>query len=137
MKAVLRKIRLIQIALLASVALYVVIGERATRQITPKATFYYAVSFASISLVGGILVVRRTLVLQSEIQLLKQPDDSMILARLKSGYIVTYALCEALALFGLVLRILGFPLSNVWAFYFGSFALLLLFSPRVPRPQAS
>ncbi len=128
-----KTVRLIQIAMLVSVGIYAVVGEVAGRHLNTDATVIYAISFASISLVGAILVVRKTMVLQSEAELKAKPGDPVILARWKTGYFVTYALCEALALFGLVLRVLGFSLNQVWPYYAGSFVLLLLFWPRAPQ----
>jgi len=128
-----RTIRLIQVAMLVSIGIYVVVGEVASRQLTTDVKALYAISFASISLVGAILVVRKTLVLQSEAELRQKPGDPVTIARWRTGYIVTYALCEALALFGLVLRILGFTLAQVWPYYAGGFVLLLLFWPRRPE----
>ncbi|HYK51576.1 MAG TPA: hypothetical protein VEU94_17780 [Terriglobales bacterium] len=128
-----KTVRLIQIAMLVSVGIYAVVGEVAGGHLNTDATIIYAISFASISVVGAILVVRKTMVLQSETELKAKPDDPVILARWKTGYFVTYALCEALALFGLVLRMLGFSLNQVWPYYAGSFVLLLLFWPRSPQ----
>jgi F0F1-type ATP synthase membrane subunit c/vacuolar-type H+-ATPase subunit K len=39
-------------------------------------------------------------------------------------------MCETLALFGFVLRFMGFTLSEVAPFYVVGFALMLLFGPR-------
>jgi len=84
---------------------------------------------------GAAFVVRRTLVLPAEALLREKPTDPLMQARWKTGYIFLYALCEALALFGLILRMAGFTLVHVWGFYLGGFLLLLLFSPRAPRLQ--
>lgn len=135
MGATLRTVRLIQVAMLVSIGIYVVVGEVVGARITTNANTIYAISFAAISLVGAILVVRKTLVLQSEIELKEKPGDPVILARWKTGYIVTYVLCEALALFGLLLRIMGFHLIQVWPYYAGSVVLLLLFWPRLPQAR--
>lgn len=137
MQAALRTVRLVQIAMLVSIGIYVVVGEVAGRHLNTDAKALYAISFASISLVGAILVVRKTLVLQSEVELREKPGDPVTMARWKTGYLVTYALCEALALFGLALRIMGFTLSQVWPYYAGGFILLLLFWPRLPQPQTN
>ena len=137
MDSVLRLLRLVQIAMLVSIALYVFVGEEAAgRAAAPNPTMFYAISFDSISLVGVIFVVRRTLVFQSEVQLRQTPDDGVLLARWRSGYICTYALCEALALFGLVLRVVGFTLAQVWPYYVGGFALMLICAPRRPLAEA-
>ena len=135
MGAALRTVRLIQIAMLASVGIYAVAGEVVGARLTTNASTLYAISFASISLVGAILVVRKTMVLQSEAELRARPEDPATLVRWKTGYIVSYVLCEALALFGLLLRIMGFTLTQVWPYYAGSAVMLLLFWPRAPQPR--
>lgn len=123
--------------MLVCIGIYVVVGEVVGTRITTNANTIYAISFAAISLVGAILVVRKTMVLQPEAELAEKPGDPVILARWKTGCIVTCVLCEALALFGLLLRIMGFTLVQVWPYYAGSVALLLLFWPRLPQAQAN
>ena len=64
MDAAIKIVRLIQVAMLVSVALFVVLGEVVGS--IPKLsnpTLFYALSLATITIVGVILVVRRTLVL--------------------------------------------------------------------------
>jgi hypothetical protein len=96
---------------------------------------FHALSFISISLVGATVVVRRTLILPSEGLLKERSDDTAAVARWRTGYLFLYALCEVLGVFGLVLRMSGFTLGNVWGFYLGGSLLLLLYSPRAPRPE--
>jgi hypothetical protein len=50
---------------------------------------------------------------------------------------MTYALSEAIAIFGLVLRLIGFSLSQVWSFYIAGIILLLFFGPRRPVREAA
>jgi len=130
-----RLVRQVQIAMLVSIALYAVAGEMLAGKLThdPANTLFHALSFISISLVGATVVVRRTLVLPSEAALTQRSDDSVAVARWKTGYLFLYALCEVLGVFGLILRLSGFTLANVWGFYLGGFLLLLLYSPRAPR----
>jgi hypothetical protein len=137
MRAAVRLMRQVQIALLVSIVLYVVAGERLARTVThdPANALFHALSLISISLVGTTLVVRRTLVFPAEAVLKERPDDSVAAARWRAGYIFLFALCETLGLFGFVLRSLGFTLANVWGFYLGGFLLLLLYSPRTPRAK--
>jgi hypothetical protein len=137
MTAALRIVRVVQIAMLASIALCVAAGEFVNGHITADVTLIRVISFASISVIGTILVVRKTMVLQSEVVLRERPNDAAVLGRWRAGYIVTYALCEALVLFGLVLRIMGFTIMQVWPFYAGGFVLLLLFWPRAPKAAIS
>ena len=128
-----RIVRAIQIAMLLSVALFVLAGELVgsiPRLSNP--TLFYALSLATITIVGVILVVRRTLVLQSAAILAERPNDTATLSRWRAGYVMTYALSEAIAMFGLLLRIIGFSLSQVASFYLAGFILLLFFGPRRP-----
>ena len=83
-------------------------------------------------MVGVIFVVRRTLVLRSAEGLVVQPDDPITLRHWKSGYLATYGLCEALALFGLAQRLLGFNFQQSLLYYIGGFVLLCFFGPREP-----
>ena len=128
-------VRLVQIVLLVSIVLYVVVGELVGRTVASNNSLFYTLSLASISTLGAAFVVRRTLVLPVEALLREKPSDPLLQARWKTGYIFLYALCEAMALSGLILRISGFTLVHVWGFYLGGFLLLLLFSPRAPKSQ--
>jgi hypothetical protein len=130
-----RRVRQVQIALLLSIALYASAGEGFRRELPgdPANTLLHALSFTSIIIAGATVVVRRTLVLPSEALLKEMSDDSLALAHWKTGYLLLYGLCEVLGLFGIILRMAGFPLANVWGFYLGGFLLLLLYSPRAPR----
>ena len=99
----------------------------------PNPPLFYAISFVSISVIGVIFLVRRTFLAHAESELIANPENAAILGRWRAGYIAIYALCESLALFGLVLRLAGFHLSQTWTFYLASFALMLLFGPRQPK----
>jgi hypothetical protein len=125
----------VRIALLVSIALYVFVGERIERstQSAPDRNFYFAITLFAITTVGMTFAVWRLFVLRSEVILANQPEDTAALKRWRTGYIITYTLCETVALFGFVLRFMGFTLSEVAPFYVVGFALLLLFSPRRPR----
>ncbi len=133
MESAIRVVRAIQIAMLISVGVYVLVGEGVK---SPPGlnnpVLFYVLSLVTITIVGVILVVRRTLVLQSAVALASRPNDAATLGRWRAGHIMTYALSEAIAIFGLVLRIVGFSLSQVASFYIAGFILLLFFGPRRP-----
>lgn len=133
MENAIKIVRALQIAMLLSVALFVVAGEMvgAIPHLSDP-TLFYALSLATITIVGVILVVRRTLVLQSATTLATRPNDAATLNRWRTGYVMTYALSEAIAIFGLILRLIGFSLSQVASFYIAGFILLLFFGPRRP-----
>lgn len=135
MRNVLRTLRAVQWAMLASVILYAAVGEF----LGPRATgvdpaLSYLFSTLAVGIVGTIFVVRRTLVQRAAASLASHPDDSLSLNHWKSGYIATYALCEALALFGLVLRFRGSQMQQSLLFYIGGFVLLMFF--RASEPAA-
>ncbi len=138
MGSAVRLVRLVQIAMLVSIALYAMAGEMLAWKLSrdPANTLFHALSFISISLVGATVVVRRTLVLPTEALLKERSDDSLAVARWRTGYLFLYALCDVLGLFGLILRMAGFTLANVWGFYLGGFLLLLLYSPRAPHSES-
>jgi hypothetical protein len=76
-------------------------------------------------------------VLHSEATLRTRSDDLATLGRWKNGYLVTYALSEALALFGLIVRLAGFSLSEAITFYLPGFVLMLFFRPQPPSRTLS
>ena len=133
MESAIRVVRAIQIAMLVSVGVYVLVGEGVkSAPGLNNPVLFYVLSLVTITIVGVILVVRRTLVLQSAVALASRPNDAATLGRWRAGHIMTYALSEAIAIFGLVLRIVGFSLSQVASFYIAGFILLLFFGPRRP-----
>jgi hypothetical protein len=129
----LKTLRMVQWAMLASIALYAIVG-----QIVGPAphgvdsTLSYLFATLSVAIVGAIFVVRRTLVLRAGESLATQPEDSLSLNHWRTGYIATYVLCESLALFGLILRFRGSPVEASVYYYLGGFILLLFFWPRQP-----
>ncbi len=127
-------LQIVRFAMMASVALYAIVGEFAGPKTahTPDPSIFYLLSVIVIALVGVMFVVRKSLVLPSELALAKQPSNVIALGRWRNGNIASYAVSESIALFGLVLRMMGFTLSQVMPFYVGSFVLLLFFGPRRP-----
>ena len=129
----LRTLRIVQLMMLGSILLYAVVGELAgpgTGAANPALSYIF--TSMGVAIVGVIFVVRRTLVLRSAETLAANPDDELTLNHWKTGYVATYALCEALAVFGIVLRFMGFTLQQSLPFYAGGLVLLFFFSPRQP-----
>jgi hypothetical protein len=133
MISALKTLRVVQWAMLASIVLYAIIGQVVgppSRGV--DATLSYLFATLSVAIVGAIFVVRRTLVLRAGESLATRPDDSLSLNHWRTGYLATYCLCEALALFGLILRFRGSPVEASVYYYLGGFILLLFFWPRQP-----
>ena len=133
MRGTVRTLRAVQWAMLGSIFLYAAVGEivgSGARAVDPSLSYVF--STAAVAVVGVIFVVRRTLVLRFAESLAAHPDDPITLRHWKSGNFATYGLCEALALFGLVLRLMGFNFQQSLLFYIGGFVLLAFFGPREP-----
>jgi len=118
--------------MLVSIICFAFVGERMGQSTAPDRNLYFVVTLVAITTVGIIFAVRRLFVLRPEETLVSQPKNAAALNRWRAGYLVIYALSESVALSGLVLRILGFNLSEVMPFYLAGFALMLLFGPRRP-----
>lgn len=134
----LKILRAVQWTMLASVVLYGVLGEvlaPGARSVLP--TLSYIFTTLGVAIVGAIFVVRRTLVLRAAASLAAHPDDTLSLNHWRTGYIATYALCEAMALFGLILRFCGCPFQQSVLYYIGGFVLLFFFRPRQPAIPAA
>lgn len=126
-------LRVLRLAMLGSIFLYAVVGELVgpgARAVNPS--FSYIFTTMGVAIVGIIFVVRRTLILRSAETLASNPDDSLTLNHWKTGYVATYALCETLALLGIVLRFIGFTFEQGLPFYVGGLVLLFFFGPRKP-----
>jgi|SRR5271157_5546560 len=133
MAGALKTLRAVQWLMLASILLYCIVAEIVSPGVRPvNPTISYLFSTLCVAIVGVIFVVRRTLVLRAAESLATHPDDNLSLGQWRTGYIATYALCESMALFGLVLRFLGGSFQQSLPFYFGGFVLLFFFRPRQP-----
>jgi hypothetical protein len=133
MTRALKTLRAVQWAMLASILLYGILGEvlgPVARALDPSLSYLFTT--LGVAIVGVIFVVRRTLVLRAAESLATHPDDNISLNHWRTGYFATYALCEALALFGLVQRFLGSSLQQSAPYYIGGFVLLFFFRPRQP-----
>jgi hypothetical protein len=137
-----RTLNMIRAALIFAIAVYMFIGERVAAASTGpfNAMLFQALAVLAVVNVVLILIVRRSMVTPAMASLKTSPSDISALNRWRGGYIATYALCEAVALYGFVLRVLGFSYRMVVPFFLASFILMIFFSPRIPaveRPPAA
>jgi hypothetical protein len=129
----LRLLRMVWGALLFSIAMYIVIGELEGRNRGGVDTrMFQAIALLGVVTVAMIFAVRRFMVFRAQEMLASAPADAAALLRWRGGCIVTLALCEAVALYGFVLRMQGFTLSQVAPFYIGGLLLMIYFVPRRP-----
>ena len=128
----LRLLRIIHGAMLASVVLYAGVAESARSSEHPPAVLLPALAAMGAGLAAGAFILRRMWVESAEERLRLAPDDTAALNRWRAGHITTFALAEAIALYGLVLRVLGAPFLHAAGFYAIAVLLLLMFTPRRP-----
>jgi len=119
--------RIIWAALFGSTLLYVAILELATvRDEGDWMVLFYPLVLAAASTAGASLLVPR-------IMLRRRANDRSVEVRernLVTELIITLALAESVAIFGLVLGFLGAPARVVVPFFAASWALMLLRFPR-------
>ena len=133
MDASLKQLRIIQIAMLSAVVLYIVVGEVVPHTAHPmNPVLFQALAALATSTVFMLFFLRRVTVLKAEPALAGPSIDSAALSRWRAGVILTLALSEAISLYGFVLRMLGFSLSQVAPFYIAGFTLMLFLGPRKP-----
>jgi cytochrome b561 len=133
MTRALKTLRAVQWSMLASVVVYAILGEvvgPGARAVDPALSYVFTT--LGVAIVGAIFVVRRTLVLRAAASLAAHPDDSLSLNQWRTGYLATYVLCEALAVFGLILRFRGCDFQQSVPYYIGGFVLLFFFRAREP-----
>lgn len=102
----------------------------------PNSAIYYVVVAVAVWMLIGLLRFRKKWVKKSELVLVNSPDDPDALRRWKSGYIVTYAFSEAMAVYGLMLHFLGFGAGQVVPLLVAGFGLIMFYSPRLPAKSA-
>jgi hypothetical protein len=124
---------MIHAGLLVSMVFYAALVERLSLPPSPPGKLLYyglmAVAAAELFLMA---LVRRAMILGPAETLSQTPGNAMALARWRTGYILNYALSESVVVLGVVLRVLGFPLAQVWPFYLTGAVLLLFFRPSLP-----
>jgi F0F1-type ATP synthase membrane subunit c/vacuolar-type H+-ATPase subunit K len=133
MESSLKLLRTVQVAMLISIGLYAFIAQSygpAPREVS--LAFIYTMAALAIFMIGAILVLRGIFVKSAERALRENPEKAVALNRWRAGYIVTFALSEAVALYGVVLRFTGARFSHVAPFFVAGFILLLFFGPRRP-----
>jgi F0F1-type ATP synthase membrane subunit c/vacuolar-type H+-ATPase subunit K len=129
-----KMMQIIQWAFLVSIVLYAVITKMLPASVAPNVLVFRILMLLSVGTVAMIFALRRKLVKPAEQILSVQPEDAGALARWRTGYLITYAFSEAVALYGLVLHFMGFTFAQVAPFFIAGFVLMLFYAPRRPAP---
>jgi F0F1-type ATP synthase membrane subunit c/vacuolar-type H+-ATPase subunit K len=125
-----KQVRMIGLFVAASIVLYLGLTLRLPSTATPNQAVYVTIAFLAVSVIVTALLLRQKMIVRAEMALSRQPDDGRLLNRWRQGYIVTFALYEAVALYGLVLHFLGHSLAQVLPFFAVGFGLMLSLRPK-------
>jgi len=123
----LKNLKVIRIAMLASVVFYGVIATLVPSNAEPNPVVFYAFAAIAIMEVVGIFGLRRTVFPQTATL---SPPDEKVSVKPETALIIIYCLSEAVALYGLVLHFFGFSFVQVAPFFFAGLVLLFFFEPR-------
>ena len=119
--------------MLLSIGLYAFVAARYgpdAKAVSP--IFTYSIAVLAASMIAAILLVRRTIVKPAETTLAGDSENVVVLNRWRIGYVATFALSEAVALYGVLLRFVGLEFQQVVPFFLAGFILMLYFGPRRP-----
>lgn len=131
-------LQMLRFALLTAVVLYAVIGEviAPKQSAQPLPILFYVLTMVAIATVGVAFMMRRLMMKPAEPNASGRVDP-LVVNRWRTANIISYAIADAVALFGLVLRIMGFSFSQVMPFYLAGFILILFLAPRLPSNQVA
>ncbi len=133
MDSSLKLLRSVRLFLLVTIVLYAAIAERFGP--APKAQaplIFYAITAVAISLIATMFAIRRGRLAKLEKVLSSDQEDTAALNPWRATYLLLFMACEAIALYGLVLRFQGFTLMQIAPFHIAGFVLMLYFAPRRP-----
>lgn len=127
-----RTLRIVHLILIVSMLVYIWLPShlrvRPSQLLNP--VVYGALVVMALFLVGAIVLIRNLMLQRSMDQLALRPGDSGLLRRWYQGYVIIFCLCEAIVLYGFVLRFMGATLLQSVPFYLGGLALMLCFAPK-------
>jgi len=95
-------------------------------------SFRESIMLMAVLCVVGWGVVRRKYIGKAKLQLSQDPKHSQALRRWQAGYVISFMMSEAVALYGVNLRYRGVALREVAPFYVAGFILMVFSAPKPP-----
>jgi hypothetical protein len=130
MTSTFRILQIIWGSLISAIVLYLCVGEMVPHPNPGGSAIMFEILAGMAVITVGVIFVLRQLTAKLLAGLEAQPENAASIARWRGLYIISIALCEVIAMYGFVLRMLGFSLMQVGPFYIAGMALLLLFAPK-------
>ncbi|HXU17158.1 MAG TPA: hypothetical protein VN708_18635 [Terriglobales bacterium] len=132
MESARRGLQIVRLAMLISIALYFGMVRMIPSHASPNPLIFRVLAIFAFANLGALVWLRKLLVATPCEVLRSRPEDAAALGKWKSGQLITWALGESIALYGLILHFLGFSMGPVIPFFLTGALLILLFPPRLP-----
>jgi hypothetical protein len=134
MDASVKHLRIVHLALLASLGTYAWMGEWIKKEPKTLDPMLLKVMVLLSFVTAAIVLFLRIQFLSAAGERLQlEPADVAALQRWRFLHILSFALCESIGLYGIVVRLVaGASFSQAAGFYAGAILLMLLSTPRRP-----
>ena len=130
-----RNVRIIHFAFLAMPALLFFALATVPIVAKPQMTFLPALlAVLAVSEVGIATGIRAKLLRPAVARLEQSPGDSLALAQWQRGQLLSMVFATTVALYGVVIRVMGFSWNIAAWFFVAGFLLLLWWTPRLELP---
>ncbi len=90
-------------------------------------------ALTSVVIAAAVFVLRHKVLAPSAALAATQPEDTKALSLWRTAHIDMWALCEVIAMYGLLLRYLGFTVAQAAPFFVCGFVLILALGPRLAK----
>jgi uncharacterized membrane protein len=134
--ASLKRLQTIRFALLGSIVLYFLLCLYFPARSEGSPDMLRVLGLTSGVIAAAVFILRGKVLGPSAALAATQPDNANTLSLWRTAHIVMWALCEVIAMYGLLLRYLGFPVAYAAPFFACGFLMILFLAPRRPEPVA-
>jgi F0F1-type ATP synthase membrane subunit c/vacuolar-type H+-ATPase subunit K len=124
-------LRIVHAALIVSVVLYAFVAEKVFQRSasSPERSFVTSITILAVAMICIALVIRSRMVNPAKQKLELDASDSGALNRWRMGTLISLVLIESVALYGLVLRVMGSTRSQTWPFYLTAILIMVIWTP--------
>lgn len=133
MDSSLRRLQTIRFALLGSIVIYFVVSLYSSARPEESPQMILVLALTSVVIAAAVFVLRHKVLAPSAALAATQPEDTKALSLWRTAHIVMWALCEVIAMYGLLLRYLGFTVAQAAPFFVCGFLLILALGPRLNK----
>ena len=133
MDSSLRRLQTIRFALLGNIVLYFLLSLYSPARSGGSPQMFEILALTSAVISAAVFVLRGKVLGPSATLAALQPEDETARSLWRTAHIIMWALCEVIAMYGLLLRYLGSTVAQAAPFFAGGFILILLLGRRRPE----